>query len=117
MSMQLNHILANLYNELFSKSSKEKCTIFQSMTWSPIVHKILLKATQLFSKHFPPGLPLCFFYFLSHKSKDTSAIPQPSIHHLARKKGALKSSANFTGKHLCWSLFLIKCRPSIVIKK
>ena len=24
------------------------------------------------------------------------------------KKGVLKNSANFTGKHLCWSLFLLK---------
>ena len=31
------------------------------------------------------------------------------------KKGVLKISANFTGKHLCWCLFLIKlkaCRPT-----
>ena len=27
------------------------------------------------------------------------------------EKGALKNSANFTGKHLCWSLFLKKCWP------
>ena len=26
--------------------------------------------------------------------------------------GVLKTFAIFTGKHLCWSFFLIKCRPS-----
>ena len=35
--------------------------------------------------------------------------PYRSSHHRCFcKKGVLKSFANFTGKHLCWSLFLIK---------
>ena len=36
------------------------------------------------------------------------------------KKGVLKNFVNFTGKHLCWSLFLIKLqafRPAILLKK
>ena len=36
------------------------------------------------------------------------------------KIGALKDFANFTGKHLCWSLFLIKLqawRPAILVKR
>ena len=43
--------------------------------------KILLKSTQLLSKHFPSGLSL-FLSFISSKGKDTSAIPPPSIQHL-----------------------------------
>ena len=31
--------------------------------------------------------------------------------------GALKNFAIFTGKHLCWSLFLIKLRPAILLKR
>ena len=42
-----------LYNELFSKSNEEKCTAFQSMAWSLIVHKSIIKnystAPQAFS--------------------------------------------------------------------
>ena len=36
------------------------------------------------------------------------------------KKGVLKNLANFTGKHLCWSLFLIKLqvfRPATLSKR
>ena len=32
-----------LYNELFSESNEEKCTAFQSMAWSIIVHKNTIK--------------------------------------------------------------------------
>ena len=44
--------------------------------------KILLKTAQLLSEHFPSDLLLCIPYFLFHKGKDTSAIPQPSVQHL-----------------------------------
>ena len=40
-----------------SESSEEKCTAFYS-----------------------PSLSLCNLYFLFNKGKDTSAIPQPSVH-------------------------------------
>ena len=43
--------------------------------------KILLKIAQLLSKHFPSGLSLCMLYFLFHKGKVVSAIPQPSVQH------------------------------------
>ena len=33
------------------------------------------------------------------------------------KEGVLKDSANFTEKHLCWSLFLIKLQASTLIKR
>ena len=36
------------------------------------------------------------------------------------KKGVLKKFANLTGKHLCWSLFLIKLqafRPATLLKR
>ena len=60
-----NHISSNLYNELFSESSE-----FSTV-----------KTAQLFLKHFPPGLSHSILYFSFHKGKDTSAIPQPCVHH------------------------------------
>ena len=33
------------------------------------------------------------------------------------KKGVLKKFGNFTGKHLCWSLFLIKLQAQSLVKK
>ena len=89
-----NHIPVNLYNELFSESSKLKRTAFQSWAWSLIVNNKLLKTNQQFSRHFPSGLPLCILYYLFHKGKDTSAIPQPSIHQL-----------DSSSQRMCWSLF------------
>ena len=38
-----NHISGNLYNELLSKSSEEKCTAFLCMAWCLIVHKDTIK--------------------------------------------------------------------------
>ena len=38
-----NRISCYLYNELFSESNKEKCTAFQGMAWSLIVHKNTIK--------------------------------------------------------------------------
>ena len=32
-----------LYNELYSECNEEKCTAFQSMTWSFIIHKNTIK--------------------------------------------------------------------------
>ena len=34
-----NRISGYLYNELFSESNEEKCTAFQRMVWSLIVHE------------------------------------------------------------------------------
>ena len=48
-----NRISGCLYNELFSESNEEKCTAFQSMAWSLVVHKNTIKncspALQAFS--------------------------------------------------------------------
>ena len=76
-----SHISGNLYNEHFSESSDGQCTIFQWLGLLLFI-KVLLKTVQLLSKHFPPSLSLCILYFGFHKGKDTSAIPQPSVHHL-----------------------------------
>ena len=38
-----NRISRYLYNELFSESNEEKCTAFQSLAWSLIVHKNTIK--------------------------------------------------------------------------
>ena len=38
-----NHISGNLYNELLSESSEEKCTAFLCMAWCLIVHKDTIK--------------------------------------------------------------------------
>ena len=47
-----------------------------------VLIKILLKTAQLLSKYFPSGLALCILYFLFHKVKNTSAMPQPSVQDL-----------------------------------
>ena len=48
-----NRISGYLYNELFSERNEEKCTAFQSLAWSFIVHKSTIKncsiALQVFS--------------------------------------------------------------------
>ena len=46
----------------------------------------------------------CFFFY--------SSIYGSSHRRCSVKKGVLKNFANFTGKHLFWSLFLIKLQAS-----
>ena len=85
--MKENHISGNMYNEIFSESSEEKCAAFQSMGRFLIVHKKTFKTCstilQAFSSRslslYPFALFFCCFF---HKGKATSAITQPSIHHL-----------------------------------
>ena len=57
-----NWISGYLYNDLFSESNEEKCTAFQSMARSLIVHKNIIKTPQLLSKYFPSGLSLFVFF-------------------------------------------------------
>ena len=45
---------------------------------------------------------LSFYFFCFRKDKSSSHW------RCSVKKGVLKNCADFTGKHLCWSLFLIK---------
>ena len=40
--------------------------------------------------------------------RDLLGLFRSSHRRCSVKKGVLKKFANFTGKHLCWSLFLIK---------
>ena len=56
--MTENRISGCFYNELFSESNEEKCTAFQSMAWSLIIHKNAIKKL---SKHFPSGLSFLSF--------------------------------------------------------
>ena len=87
-----NHISGNLYNELFSKSSEEKC-----MASSRIVHKNAIKncsAVLQQSKHFPPCISLGNLCFPFHKGKDTSAIPQPSAQYLLCAEAVLRSCSS-----------------------
>ena len=67
-----------LYNGLFSKCNDERCAAFQSMAWFFIVHKNAIRNCST----APQGLSLCKLYFVFHKSKDTSPIPQPNVQHL-----------------------------------
>ena len=73
-----NRISGYLYNELFSESNEEKCTAFQRMDWSLIIHKNPIKnsstALQAFSFRSLSLYPLF--------PLKTSAIPQPSVQHL-----------------------------------
>ena len=43
MSVIESRISGYLYNELYSECNEKKCTAFQSMTWSLIVHKYAIK--------------------------------------------------------------------------
>ena len=45
---------------------------------------------------------------LNKKEKGFSQVFRSSRLQMFVKIGVLKNLANFTGKHLCWSLFLIK---------
>ena len=77
-----NPISGNLYNEIFSESIEEKCTVFLSMAWSLTVHKNTVENCSTFlQEFFTRSLSLCILYFLFHKDKATSAIPLPSVHH------------------------------------
>ena len=42
----------------------------------------------------------------------TLIVSQEQPPEVFYKKGVLKDFAKFTGKHLCWSLFLIKLQAS-----
>ena len=78
-----NRISGYLHDKRFSESNGEKCTAFQSMTWSHIVHKNAIKncstALQAFSCR---SLSFYILYFLFHKGKNTFGIPQPSVQYL-----------------------------------
>ena len=77
-----NRISGYLYSKRFSESNEKKCTVFQIVTQSLIVHKNAIKncpsALQAFSFQSLSLYPLFSF----HKGKDTSAISQPSVQHL-----------------------------------
>ena len=83
VSIVENCISGYFYNKRFSKSDEEKCTAFQSMVWALIIHKNTIKNCSTVPLSFSfRSLSLCILYFFFHKSKDTSAISQPSVHHL-----------------------------------
>ena len=70
-----NHVSGNLYNKRFSKSSEEKCTVFQIMDWDLIAHKNL--------HHLSPGLSVSLYPLF---------------------QDIFKYFAKFIGKLLCQSL-------------
>ena len=81
MSVIENRISGYLYNKVFSESNEEKCTVFQkSMAYSVIVHKNTIKNCSTALQGF--SFRSLLLYFLFHKGKDTSAIPQSSVQHL-----------------------------------
>ena len=58
--------------------------------------------------------------FLLRTPLKTLVKPQKQPRELFCKKGVLRNFANFTGKHRCWSLFLIELqafRPGALSKK
>ena len=67
---------------LLAKVVKKNVRSFKVWLGPSLIIKILLKSAQLLSKHFSPRLSLGILYFLFHKGKDTSVIPQSSVHHL-----------------------------------
>ena len=57
--------------------------------------------------------------FLLRTPSKTRLKPQKQPLELFCKKGVLRNFANFTGKHLCWSLFLIELqtfKPAALLK-
>ena len=82
VSMIETRISGYLYNKFVSKSNEEKCTVFQGMAWSLIVHENTIEncSTALQGFSFRSlSLSLCIFYFLFYKGNDTSAISRPSV--------------------------------------
>ena len=65
-----------------AKEMKKNLRPFKVWLGPLLFIKILLQTAQLLPKHFPSSISLCILYFLFHKSKDTSTIPQPSVQHL-----------------------------------
>ena len=61
-------------------------------------------------------MPLFLFYnlhiFIGCADKYVGHTSRSSRSQMLFKIGAPKNFANFTGKHLCWSLFEESCRPS-----
>ena len=49
--------------------------------------------------------------------RDLLGLFRSSHRRCSVKKGVLKKFGNFTGKHLCWSLFLIKLQAQSLVKK
>ena len=43
-----------------------------------------------------------------HLKRQKGAVFGTAWNHFSVEKGALKNFVNFAGKHLCWSLILIK---------
>ena len=95
-----NRISGYLFNERFSDSNEEKCTAFQNMAWSFIVHKNTIQscsnALQVFSFW---SLSISIIDFFFHEGKDTSAIPQPNVQHL------VYILPNFFRFHKCFDNF------------
>ena len=81
------------------------------LIWSPFLKKTVSpQATVLkrtlplaFSCEYTVFMWIFLFIFVFSFQKDKSSHCRCSL-----KKYVLKNFANFTGKHLCWSFFLIK---------
>ena len=56
-----NRLSGYLYNQLFSESNKEKCTAFQSMAKSFVVHKNTIKNCSTALQAFSSGLSLSLY--------------------------------------------------------
>ena len=68
--------------DFLAELMKKNVQLFKAWLGPLLFTKLLLENAQLLSKRFLSALPLCILYFLFHKDKDTSAIPQPSVQHL-----------------------------------
>ena len=92
VSMIENHNSGYLYNELLAKVMKKNVRSFKEQ----LGHLFFI----LLSKHFLSGFSVCILYFLFHKGKDTSAVPQPSGQYLVYVFiNALITSQNKKQKH------------------
>ena len=59
------HISGNMYNELYSESSEEKCMVFQSIAWSLFVHKNTIKNCSTVLQAFSSQTLSLFVSFIS----------------------------------------------------
>ena len=94
-------MVVNRSSEIFRNSNVERV-----LTYIIVIEEFdaQISVVCFFIVHVVPVSFICCCAF-NYVVKDNSQNQPPEVFC---KKGVLKNFANFTGKHLCWSLFLIK---------
>ena len=91
-------------------------TVMESKLWTGLLKLLLLLLAVSYFLIFPPPFTAKF-----ERQPVTSSIPVKfEFTHRNVKIDVLTNFANFTWKHLCWSLFLIKLqvwKPATLLKR